>query len=98
MVRAHPSSLPAPLRQESSEDSDQMQAPRCQALLTTTTSYFLGNMCLTFVSPVSNPYPQPHSLSRSGPLSFGERGEAFREDTRLPPELPGSGTTGLSYS
>lgn len=39
--------------------------PRCQALLTTT-SYFLRNMCLTFVSPVSNSHP--HSLSCSGLL------------------------------
>lgn len=60
--------------------------PTLQALLTTATLSLLGNMCLTFVSSISN-LSHPHSLSCSGPscgLFLGGEGEAFREETHLP--------------
>lgn len=52
--------------------------PSLQAPLTTTTFCFLGDVCLTFVSPISNPPPPPvtflfWSLVQSFPWGSRER-------------------------
>ena len=72
-----------------------------QAPLTTTTFYFLRNMCLTFVGSFSNPPPHPHLLSCPGPwcrLCLGEVRRGVWGGRPPASMLPGSGTTGLSYS